>query len=179
MKFEEVKHLLQFDQEDRHFFENGNYHYDRGCVRARYGRKNLPRMLMSCPDDKVVDHIDGDTGNNKKSNLRIIHKIENARNRKYYKNQIYHGVYYNEFRNEYTVHFNRTSIYHDNKHSAIIHAYDYVKNNWDCPRDQRTLSEVLQNNEQEYTSDFKPECDMCNLKFASNYTLKIHKKRKH
>jgi hypothetical protein len=42
------------------------------------------RWLLSCPDDLVVDHIDGDSLNNLRSNLRTVTSSENAKNRKVY-----------------------------------------------------------------------------------------------
>lgn len=44
--------------------------------------KFLHQLLLSPPDGKVVDHIDGDEKNNQKSNLRIATQQENARNLK-------------------------------------------------------------------------------------------------
>jgi hypothetical protein len=42
----------------------------------------LHRIIMDCPDDKEVDHINHDTLDNRKSNLRIVSKSENQQNRK-------------------------------------------------------------------------------------------------
>ena len=46
------------------------------------GHKNifLHRFLMNCPDDKVVDHINHDITDNRKSNLRICTQKENMQN---------------------------------------------------------------------------------------------------
>lgn len=46
----------------------------------------LHRYIMSCPDDKIVDHINGDVKNNRKANLRICTKAENSYNRKKHRN---------------------------------------------------------------------------------------------
>lgn len=41
----------------------------------------LHRYLMNCPKEKVIDHLDCDTLNNRKSNLRICTHLLNAQNR--------------------------------------------------------------------------------------------------
>lgn len=43
----------------------------------------LHRFLMNPDKDMVVDHIDGDTMNNRKSNLRVCETKENLRNSKH------------------------------------------------------------------------------------------------
>jgi hypothetical protein len=57
----------------------------------------LHRFIMGCAprDGKVVDHIDGNTLNCQKSNLRICTQAENKRNRKLNKNNTsgYKGVH--------------------------------------------------------------------------------------
>lgn len=40
----------------------------------------LHRFLMNAPNDKVVDHINGDTLDNRKSNLRVTDHFENMQN---------------------------------------------------------------------------------------------------
>lgn len=46
-------------------------------------RKNimLHRFIVDCPRDKEVDHINGDTLDNRRSNLRIVSRSENNQNR--------------------------------------------------------------------------------------------------
>lgn len=41
----------------------------------------LHRYLMNCPDGLVVDHINGDTKDNRISNLRVVTQKENLKNR--------------------------------------------------------------------------------------------------
>lgn len=42
----------------------------------------LHRLLMNCPDDKVVDHINGNPLDNRKSNLRVVTQQQNMMNQK-------------------------------------------------------------------------------------------------
>lgn len=58
----------------------------------------LHRLITNCPSDKVVDHINHDKTDNRKSNLRICTRQENNRNRRLAKNNISNttGVYYNK-----------------------------------------------------------------------------------
>jgi hypothetical protein len=57
----------------------------------------MHRLIMNCPPDKVVDHINGDTLNNMKTNLRICSPSENGGNRRLNINNStgYRGVWFN------------------------------------------------------------------------------------
>lgn len=47
--------------------------------------KRLHRLIMNCPDDMVVDHINGNTLDNRKCNLRVCTKLQNQYNQKKHK----------------------------------------------------------------------------------------------
>jgi len=46
----------------------------------RNGEK-LHRLITNCPKGLVVDHINGDTLDNRKSNLRVVSQVDNIKNR--------------------------------------------------------------------------------------------------
>lgn len=64
----------------------------------------LHRLIMNCPNNKVIDHINSDPLDNRKSNLRICTSAENAQNKKVNKNNTsgYRGVCYDKNYNRWT-----------------------------------------------------------------------------
>lgn len=63
-------------------------HY--GYVSNRHSRQHLHRLVMNCPDDMVIDHINHNRLDNRKSNLRICTQHQNNMNK---------GVTYNRASN--------------------------------------------------------------------------------
>lgn len=71
----------------------GRYFYDGGGKRRFV---LMHRFIMGAPKDYQVDHIDGNTLNNQRSNLRFATASQNAFNRRMPKNNRtgYRGVYW-------------------------------------------------------------------------------------
>lgn len=68
-----------------HAVLNRNVFYARSCGRAESGKRRmvpLHRLLMSPPDGLLVDHIDGDGLNCRRSNMRLATVAENTRNQR-------------------------------------------------------------------------------------------------
>lgn len=57
---------------------------DQGYAYRKLGQKNvwLHRVVAKAPEDKLVDHVDGNPFNNRRSNLRACDYSENGANRK-------------------------------------------------------------------------------------------------
>lgn len=67
---------------------------------AGYKSELYHRFIMNCPDDMVVDHINHNRNDNRKSNLRIVSASENEKNRIISKsNTGYIGISYRENKN--------------------------------------------------------------------------------
>jgi hypothetical protein len=66
---------------------------------------SLQRFIMNCPKGYSVDHIDGKTLDNRKKNLRICTKQQNAFNHKLNKNNTtnYSGISFDDKRKLWTV----------------------------------------------------------------------------
>ena len=68
------------------------------------GSIRIHRLIMDCPEGLVVDHLNGDRLDNRKSNLRICTQKENANNRKGDKGYSWdkrHGYYVVRYRRKW------------------------------------------------------------------------------
>ena len=75
----------KIDIEDIKLFENKRVSKGTdGYIFCRWENKlkGIHRIIMNCPDNKVVDHINGDPSDNRKCNLRICAQLDNVKNRK-------------------------------------------------------------------------------------------------
>lgn len=90
----------------------GNFYVSANICRG--GSIILHRLILSFPDGLDIDHINGDTLDNRKSNLRICTHGENMRNRKVNNGCKYKGVFFvnrsKNFRAEIVVNGKRTHI---------------------------------------------------------------------
>ena len=62
---------------------SGRWTYSHGYFTRtkKYKRQYLHRLIMNATKDQIVDHINGDTLDNRKCNLRIVNKSLNTLNR--------------------------------------------------------------------------------------------------
>lgn len=59
--------------------------FDKTGFYAKYGHRNAVRMhrlILGCKKGEFADHINGDTLDNRRENLRKCSQLENAKNRK-------------------------------------------------------------------------------------------------
>lgn len=105
------------DDEDYDLVKDVVWTYHRGyAVSSRLSESGrMHRYIMkqyhNIPDDKVVDHIDGDGLNNKKSNLRICTESHNQMNKRKTKNKrtsIYKGVSFDKYAGKWCASIERT-----------------------------------------------------------------------
>lgn len=106
------------DPEDFEKIKNKSFRLNKyGYVRSNE-QQYLHRIIMNPPDDKVVDHINGNKLDNRKSNLRVCTNQENTMNRGKNKNNSsgYKGVYFNKQNQKF-----RAEIWIDRKKKFLGH----------------------------------------------------------
>lgn len=98
------------------------YNYETGLMH---------RLIMNCPSDKVVDHINHDVLDNRKSNLRICTHSQNMKNTKNYNKGIskYKGVYWEKRYLKWfsTIRVDNRCVYLGSFESEIEAAKEYNK----------------------------------------------------
>ena len=109
------------DIEDISKVENYKWHLNhRGYVSSGHGENTrlLHRVIIECPEDKIVDHINHDKLNNKKNNLRACSYSENLYNTNPRTSKVktskFKGVCFNKRRNKWVA-----RITHNKKETCI------------------------------------------------------------
>lgn len=76
-------YIARVDDEDYVWLSKYSWRYHGGYAERSYKHKKIRmhREIMRCPRGKQLDHINMDTVDNRKSNLRFCTKSENGRNR--------------------------------------------------------------------------------------------------
>lgn len=109
------------DEDDFALYGHMRWHLsDSGYAvrRARLGTGSktyrLHRLVAEAPEGMIVDHLNGDKLDNRRSNLRVCTQAENARNRKGTK-----GVSFDKSRNKWIVRYrNKFQGRYDNREEA-------------------------------------------------------------
>jgi len=78
------KSLTYFDVEVLDSVRVHKWYFAKGYVvsgdNVKKKRRYLHRVILNCDDDKLTDHINGDTLDNRKLNLRMATHLQNSRN---------------------------------------------------------------------------------------------------
>ena len=100
------KHRLIMDAEDAHLLHGwcigintGGYARLRREIKGKRVSVSLHRLVTNAPKGMDVDHVNHNTLDNRKANLRICTRSENARNNKGHKGRAsrYKGVYFDKW----------------------------------------------------------------------------------
>lgn len=80
---------------DLPLFLNSSWHINCGYLKESGTGAIFHRIIMGDPDGQLIDHINGNTLDNSRRNLRVCTHAENMRNRKIHKNNMLgtKGVY--------------------------------------------------------------------------------------
>lgn len=110
----EAKEFALVDIEDA-WVAKYNWHNHYGYAQARVNKKmvRLHRLLLQPPDHMSVDHKDGDSLNNRRSNLRVCTPSENTYNAKLSVSNTsgYKGVYFQKSLGKYVARIGREGTY--------------------------------------------------------------------
>ena len=124
---EDYEYLMQWK------WSYNKYAYRRPMVKRKSWIVRMHRVVVNCPPDKQVDHINGDTLDNRKANLRICTPYQNSLNKKKrnslnssskYIGVTWRGERHNAWRARITLNGKETFIgyFKEERHAAM--AYD-------------------------------------------------------
>ena len=82
---------------------NGGWYAFTNCEKGK--KMYLHRFIMDCPEDKVIDHKNGNTLDNRKRNLKICTQRQNNQNKKMSNNNTsgYRNIYWNKINNTWDI----------------------------------------------------------------------------
>lgn len=86
----------------------------------------LHRYIMNCPTDKVIDHINHNTLDNRKANLKICTRFENQQNLRS-KSTEQTGVYFREKRNVWCANISKNKIRYSKEFKTKENAINWRK----------------------------------------------------
>jgi hypothetical protein len=129
------------DDEDYELVNQFNWYYRKGSTDKGYARRTanrksvyLHRFILGAQPKEIVDHINGNTLDNRKSNLRIVSVRQNVLNSGVYGTSKYKGVTIHKktglYRARIVVNGKELSLgYFDNEKDAAI-AYNAAANKY-------------------------------------------------
>lgn len=91
------------DDDDYEKFKNKKWHLLDGRYAAN-GHSYLHRLIMNAPKGKVVDHLNHNTLDCRKKNLRVVSQTENCQNVKS------PGYYFDKFTNTWHVEYKKVNF---------------------------------------------------------------------
>lgn len=150
------------DKEDYHLIVGSSWHYCNGYAvstpRLNENKKFMHRVILGLEDKTlVVDHINGNKLDNRRSNLRICTQSQNRRNTKYHTDSAvqYKGVCISKsgkFKATIAVNYKQHHIGYFNTAMEAAKAYDYVAvklhdefANLNFPKARTTIQNILNN----------------------------------
>jgi len=128
-----ISYTIIDDINDNDEIKNIKWHMSNGYVKnTKYGL--LHRLIINAKDGDIVDHMDNDKLNNRKSNLRIVSIFQNAQNKNKKNGCIskYKGVSFdkktNKWYTRFTIDYKRKSYGFDEEdHAGYWYDYNILK----------------------------------------------------
>lgn len=92
--------IMRIDKEDWEFLLvlGVKIQAKRGYAQCYYKGKVKKVHQLLIPNEKCIDHIDGDGRNNRRNNLRVVTNRQNQQNRHHPKSSVFPGVHFNQGR---------------------------------------------------------------------------------